>query len=68
MRYLIGIIFAFALLVLANASSLTDVRVGPTATISIATSADGKIVYVAHGNGVFKSEDGGANWAQIYRP
>jgi len=45
---------------------LTDVRVGPTAAIGISCSADGEIVYIAHGNGVYKSNDGGKNWKQIY--
>ncbi len=45
---------------------LTDVRVGPTAAVSVACSADGKIVYVVHGNGVYKRTNGSKDWDKIY--
>ena len=46
-------------------NSITDVRVGPTAAIGVACSADAQTVYVAHGNGFFKNTDGGETWKQI---
>ena len=66
MRYLVAFA-AFALGISGSliAKEITDVRVGNTAAISVATSADGRIVYVAHGNGFFKSTDGGDNWKRI---
>ena len=48
------------------AAKPTDVRVGPTAAIGVSSSCDGKVVYVANGNGIFKSSDGGTTWTQVY--
>ncbi len=44
----------------------TDIQ-GPRAfsAVSVATSADGGIVYVADLAGVFKSADGGRTWAKL---
>jgi hypothetical protein len=50
----------------ADSNKPTDVRVGPTAAIGVATSCDGKIVFVAHGNGIFRSSDSGATWDKVY--
>ena len=44
---------------------VTDVRVGPTAAIGIATSADGATVYVVHESGLFKSTDGATTWHEM---
>ncbi len=63
--FFIGALSATSLSVAAQKLGVTDVRVGPTAAISISTSADGNIVYVAHGNGVFKSSDGGGTWKKL---
>lgn len=56
---------AVSVAVVSQKLGVTDIRVGPTAAISVSTSADGKIVYVAHGNGVFKSSDGGETWRKL---
>jgi hypothetical protein len=61
----VGALFVTALAAAAQKLGVTDVRVGPTAAISVATSADGNIVYVAHGNGVYKSTDGGEKWRKL---
>jgi photosystem II stability/assembly factor-like uncharacterized protein len=34
-------------------------------SVSVATSADGKIVYVGKDGAVFKSTDGGETWAML---
>lgn len=61
----VGVTFAATAAFAAQKIGITDVRVGPTAAISIATSADGSVVYIAHGNGVFKSTDGGETWKKL---
>lgn len=63
---IIGFILGMGVQVLAANSKPTDVRVGPTAAIGITTSSDGSIVYVANGNGIFKSIDGGEKWNKVY--
>ena len=50
----------------ADSGEPTDVRVGPTAAIGIATSCNGDVVFVANGHGIFKSSDGGETWNQVY--
>ena len=62
----LGFILGMAVTVTASAKGLTNVRVGPTAAIGVATSADGQIVYIVHGNGIFKSTDGGINFTEIH--
>ena len=70
LKIVASIIFGFMLGIgaqtLAANSKPTDVRVGPTAAIGITTSSDGKIVYVANGNGIFKSTDAGETWNKVY--
>lgn len=50
---------------------LTDVRSKEVSShygdtpVSVATSADGKIVYVGKDGKVFKSTDGGENWLVV---
>ena len=46
-----------------NASQVSDYNDG--VTVSVATSADGKIVYVGKRGEVFKSTDGGETWAVL---
>ncbi len=61
-----GLILGFGIQVFASTSKPTDVRVGPTAAIGITTSCDGSTVYVANGNGIFKSTDSGTTWGKVY--
>jgi hypothetical protein len=61
-----GVILGLSAQVIAKPSKPTDVRVGPTAAIGIATSSDGAIVYIANGNGVFKSVNAGSSWVKVY--
>jgi len=61
----VGALSATAIAATAQKIGVTDVRVGPTAAIAITTSADGNIVYVANGNGVFKSTNGGETWIRL---
>jgi len=61
-----GFILGIGIQALAANSKPTDVRVGPTAAIGITTSSDGSIVYVANGNGIFKSTDAGETWNKVY--
>jgi hypothetical protein len=49
----------------AIASGVLDVRSGPAIGISITTSANGFVVYVANPSGVYKSEDGGETWRAL---
>jgi hypothetical protein len=49
----------------AIARSVIDARSGPAVAISVATSADGTIVYVANPNGFFKSINGGETWQSM---
>lgn len=60
-----GVLLAGATVVAAEKIGVTDVRVGPTAAISVTTSSDGQTVYIVNGNGLFKSLDGGANWRKL---
>lgn len=46
-----------------NASEVSDPVGGYP--VSVATSADGKIVYVGRAGQVFKSTDGGETWAVL---
>lgn len=47
------------------ANNVVDARSGNTAALSVATSADGVIVYVVNPNGFFKSGDGGNTWRSM---
>jgi len=62
---LAGALASACIAVAAEGLGVTNVRVGPTAAIGVATSADGLTVYVANGNGVFKSADGGLTWRRL---
>lgn len=61
---LLGVAVGFAIQVYA--AQPTDVRVGNTATIGVSTNCEGNIVYIANGNGIFKSSNGGETWDEIY--
>jgi hypothetical protein len=58
-------IIAVAAVAATQKTGVTNVRVGPTAAVALATSAVGSIVYVASGNGVYKSSDAGETWTKL---
>ena len=60
-----GVLASSVVAMAAEKIGVTDVRVGPTAAIGITTSADGSILYVVNGSGLFKSADGGATWTKL---
>lgn len=63
----LGFIVGIGASAIASQKDLTNVRMGPTAAISVATSADGQIVYVVNGSGFFKSDDGGATFTKLHK-
>jgi hypothetical protein len=63
----LGLILGMAITVTASQKDLTAARAGPNAAaISVATSADGQIVYLVNNSGFFKSEDGGATFTMLH--
>ena len=59
------ILSAVAYASLSNTYSGTVSSQASNVPVSVATSADGKIVYVGKEGQVFKSSDGGDNWEVV---
>lgn len=66
-NFLVGVIVGILGTIGASlfAQGVLDVRSGPAVGLSIATTADGAIVYAANPNGFFKSRDGGETWQKL---
>lgn len=66
-EFALGLVVGLILVITttAIAKGIVDVRSGPAATISVATSADGLTVYVANPSGIYKSTNGGETWRSL---
>jgi hypothetical protein len=66
-EFAVGLLFGagIGMATSAIAGGVLEVRSGQAVGISIATSANGLIVYVANPSGVYKSEDGGETWRSL---
>jgi photosystem II stability/assembly factor-like uncharacterized protein len=80
---LLGGLVAGAVVGAVAAAAAVDSRTGPytfrtlhhrgdalytVSAVSVATSADGQIVYAGDLSGIWKSTDGGVSWAELRRP
>jgi hypothetical protein len=62
-----GVILAVSIVAYAarDKSVLGGVLTGTPGVLSIASSADGQTVFIAHADGIYKSVDGGETWREL---